>query len=115
LGGDARGNPVKVIPDELHSYSLADCGLSAYPNPFSQSTTIKYSLHEAAQIQLQVYDIYGRLVETLLTADQSEGDYQQIWRGSSSVPRGIYFCRLTAKSVTGKSISKAAKLLRIGQ
>jgi len=119
LGGDANGNAVKVIPDELHSYSLADCSLSAFPNPFSQSTTISYHLYEAAHVQLEVYDIYGRLVEILLSADLSEGEFQQIWKGTnsngSSCNQGFYFCRLMAKSVAGKTISKTTKLLRIGQ
>jgi subtilisin family serine protease len=115
LGGDAKGNPVKVIPDELHTYSLADCDLSAYPNPFSQSTTIKYSLHEAAYVQLEVYDMYGRLVETVLSAEQQKGEYQQIWKGTSSCKQGFYFCRLTAKTAAGITTNTTAKLLKIGK
>jgi len=119
LGGDAKGNPVKVIPDELHTYSLADCNLTAYPNPFSQSTSIKYSLHEAAHVQLEVYDMYGRLVDILLSADKPAGEYLQLWTGTNSnggtCTQGFYFCRLTAKTAAGTTITKTTKLLRIGK
>ena len=46
-----------------------------FPNPFSQSTTLRYSLPQAMQVRLAVYDILGRQVELLVDAQQDAGVY----------------------------------------
>jgi len=117
LAGDPRGNPVKVIPDELHSYSLADFNLVVFPNPFNQSTTISYDLYEKAYVNLQVYDMYGRLIQTIISANQTEGNYKQTWKGTNSsggnCKQGFYFCRLEGRSISGKTFSKVVKMIYV--
>jgi hypothetical protein len=75
------------------------------PNPFHSSTVIRYqipSVHHASSIKnhvsLNVYDLSGRLVETLVDGAQEPGVYQVEWDGArigSVVRSGIYFYRLT--------------------
>ena len=51
--------PVKVIPKD---YALSP----VYPNPFNPSATVRFDVPEVSRVELQVYDVTGKLVETLL-------------------------------------------------
>ncbi|MFH2057246.1 MAG: T9SS type A sorting domain-containing protein, partial [bacterium] len=65
-----------------------------YPNPFNPTTTISYSLPEAAPVRLEIFNVVGQQVTTLVDQYQSPGDYQIEWN-ASSVASGVYFYRLT--------------------
>lgn len=73
--------------------------LANYPNPFEQSTTLSYSLPEAGNVTLEILDLSGRKVKTLVKDWQNAGNYQLNWDGtgsnSSRVSPGIYLCRIT--------------------
>ncbi|HBQ60300.1 MAG TPA: hypothetical protein DD671_11945, partial [Balneolaceae bacterium] len=66
-----------------------------YPNPFNPSTTIKYALPEAANVQLLVYDLLGRQVSLLVSKQQSAG-YHEIQFDASRMATGIYIYRIEA-------------------
>jgi len=66
-----------------------------YPNPFNESTTIKFLLPEQSSVTLEIYDILGRKVETILPGEQQAGAHQLIWR-SKDQPSGVYFYKLQA-------------------
>lgn len=63
-----------------------------YPNPFSQSTTIRYSLPQEMHVRLQVYDALGRRVATLVDARQRPGLYERDF-DANGLPSGVYFLR----------------------
>ncbi len=69
-----------------------------YPNPFNPGTTISYDIPEKTTVKLQIYDLLGRLVRTLVHAHQEAGSYAIPWDGlsedRSSVGSGVYFYRL---------------------
>lgn len=67
---------------------------SNYPNPFKPETTIRFSVAKSAHVSLKIYDIKGRLVETLVNGNMSANSYQQVWNAGNA-PSGIYFSRLT--------------------
>jgi sugar lactone lactonase YvrE len=73
-----------------------------YPNPFNPSTTITYALPRAGQAQLEVYNLVGQRVRTLVTGRQDAGIYRLTWDGRDEqghdVASGVYLCRLTAES-----------------
>lgn len=74
-----------------------------YPNPFNPSTTIRYALQETRKITINVYDIQGRLVKSLVNnSEQSAGTYEVSWDGTDSngnkVTSGIYFAKMSAGS-----------------
>jgi hypothetical protein len=72
-----------------------------YPNPFNLETTVRYSLPEPQSVNLQVYDVRGRLVRVLVDDTRVEaGRHWVVWdgrdrRGQQAAP-GVYFCRLQA-------------------
>ncbi len=69
-----------------------------YPNPFNTKTTVKFSLAETANVKLQIFDIVGRLVETLADCEFAAGENSVIWDATDH-PSGVYFARLTAGDV----------------
>jgi len=74
--------------------------LPAYPNPFNPSTTVAFSLPQAAQTELAVYNIRGQRVCTLVNDHLAAGDHSVQWNGTDDAGRavssGVYFCRLQA-------------------
>jgi hypothetical protein len=91
------GNPAGVGFDALpNSYSLNQ----NYPNPFNPSTTIEFTLPEAGHVSLEIYDILGQRVKSLLESDISSGQYSVSWNGTDNagneVRSGTYFYKLTA-------------------
>jgi hypothetical protein len=71
-----------------------------YPNPFHELTAISYQLKASSHTSLKIYDVTGRLVETLVDEFQEPGVYQVEWNSripESGVRSGIYFYRLQAR------------------
>jgi flagellar hook assembly protein FlgD len=65
-----------------------------YPNPFNPPTTISYTLPEAGDVQIKIYDILGREVAKLVDEQKSAGKYTVQWNGSNYAS-GIYFYSIT--------------------
>lgn len=81
-----------------------------YPNPFNPSTVISYSLAEKMQVILEVYDILGRKVASLVNIEQNAGNYEQEFIGTE-LANGIYFARLNALNQRGETFSKSVKMI----
>lgn len=64
-----------------------------YPNPFNNSTIISYKIPVAGKVQLAVYDITGRIIETLINERKNPGKYN-IKFESTNISSGIYFYEL---------------------
>ena len=72
-----------------------------FPNPFNPDTTIKYDLAESADVTLQIYNVLGQVVRTLVASEaQNAGRYQIRWNGMDDrgvpVSSGIYFYQIAA-------------------
>lgn len=89
-----------VVNDGDSNLPIDHLILSNYPNPFNPTTTIIYSLPEAADVHLSIYDLGGRLVSTLARGYHPGGKYQIQWNGADAegrlVPTGIYLARIEA-------------------
>jgi len=71
----------------------------AYPNPFNPSTTIRFDLPEEGFITLSVYDITGKLVETLVNKTVPAGYHSHTWQ-PQNLASGLYIVRLKAGQKT---------------
>jgi len=95
--------------DDIASQIPAQISLAQnYPNPFNPFTSITFSIHEPQYINLRVYDILGREIETLLDGYYQSGSYNLRFDGSAFAS-GLYFYSLRAGDVT---ISKQMMLLK---
>ena len=95
---------VKVSINAPKVFSLSQ----NYPDPFNPATTIKYSIPSDGPVSLQIYDLLGREVKTLVNENQKAGDYTFKFDGSS-LSSGVYIYRIQ----TGKlSSSKKMILLK---
>ena len=65
------------------------------PNPFGQGTSIQYHVARGSRVRLEVYDLQGRRVQTLVDADQPAGTHAVRW-DASRLASGTYFYRMTA-------------------
>ncbi len=79
-------DPIPEIPSE---FSLAQ----NYPNPFNTRTTIQYSLPEESGVTIEIYNILGRKVETLIREKQTAGYHQVVWDAENQ-PSGNYLYRI---------------------
>lgn len=93
----------------LDTYSLSQ----NYPNPFNPTTNINYNLAKGGLVSLQIYDLQGRLVNSLVSKYQPSGDHSVTWNGTDAsgiqVASGMYIYRL---NVNGASLSHTMTLLK---
>ena len=84
-----------------------------YPNPFNPVTVISYSLAKKGRVKIDIYDILGRHIRTLVDEVQSAGAYTTTWDGTESSGKsaatGIYLYRL---KVDGSVQAKKMLLLK---
>lgn len=98
----ARVSNITTQLTNLGILSVKETGIPAsfslsqnYPNPFNPSTTISFNLPERSQVQLKIFDIFGREVNTLVNEEKPAG-YYNISFDASSLSSGTYLYRLSA-------------------
>jgi hypothetical protein len=84
--------------------SQQSISMQNYPNPFNPSTTIAYNMIEAGKVSIEVFNMKGQKVKTLVHETLPAGEHSVVWNGRNSngkrVGSGIYFYKL---NVNGKS------------
>jgi len=102
-GGPQAGEPVAVPVKDV---------FSVYPNPMKAQAQIEYTLKAPAEVNLSVYDIMGRLVQTVIQGKHPAGLHRAYWEGKTQsgepVAKGVYLLRLQTPSQT-----KTAKIVVI--
>lgn len=105
-------NNITVVPVHLHvnwpvGVQPGDGGdkhLTCYPNPFCRETTVRYFLDEAAPVRLEIFNLQGECISTLVTMNRERGDHFIVWDGTSDtgsrVEPGVYTIRLTTATGT---------------
>jgi len=82
-------NSQNEIPTSLPAiFSLS----SAYPNPFNPVTTLTLTIPEAGDVNVQVYNLHGQIVSTLLRGYNPANTYSLVW-DASNAPSGMYFVK----------------------
>jgi endo-1,4-beta-xylanase len=98
LADYVKNNPtdVKKITETLPSnYELSQ----NYPNPFNPTTTFNYSIVKESNVKLQIFDVLGRHVQTLVDGPQTTGKYS-VEFNAGNLSSGIYFYTLKAGEFT---------------
>ncbi|HPR16702.1 MAG TPA: choice-of-anchor J domain-containing protein [Candidatus Cloacimonadota bacterium] len=71
-----------------------------YPNPFNPTTVIRFSLDTAKKVKLEIFNVKGAKVKTIINEKLDAGDHQVLWDGTNQmnhqVASGIYFYKMTA-------------------
>jgi hypothetical protein len=80
-----------VLNETPVTYSLSQ----NYPNPFNPLTTINYSIREAGNVEIKVYDLLGREVATLVNEFKQAGNYQ-VTMNASNLSSGVYFYKMVS-------------------
>ncbi len=104
---DLTVSPSGVFGDDGEELPAKFNITGVYPNPFNASTTISYTLPQSQKIEVQLYDLSGRLVETLHDDFQTAGNHSVVW-ASGDFGSGIYMVRIKTETET-----KIAKLVAI--
>jgi hypothetical protein len=102
-----RGAPVAMVSDTISVDVLpTDAGaplvktelLPNYPNPFNPSTTIRYALSRRQHVRIEVFDIAGARVKTLVDEERPAGAQRTVWNGRNAagepVASGVYLVRM---------------------
>ncbi len=113
--GESRGNGGSLLTEitDLENNELIPLYITAsnYPNPFNNSTIIKFSIpgnYTGSLVQIKVFDNLGRLIKQLLEKELPGGNYLISWDGTDDynkdVASGIYFYNIIVggRSFTGK-------------
>lgn len=88
------------------SYAL----MQNFPNPFNPTTTIEYDVPYTSRVSIQVFDVLGRRVETLVSGQKAAGTYRVTFNGDRYAS-GVYFYRMTAVSPKGRDFRSIKKFL----
>ena len=78
--------------------------IKIYPNPFNAGTLITFHMFDSSHATLDIFDIRGQFITTLVNADYARGSHQIQWQGTSAngteLPSGIYLVRLVTPTAT---------------
>lgn len=103
---DREGNVLSTIPTEImhtgrkvnHTIGTGEqIQTNSYPNPFNPTTNISFNLPAAGFVELNIYDLSGRKIESLLNKNLISGQHIVKW-DASKYSSGIYFYRLRAEN-----------------
>jgi hypothetical protein len=84
----------KTVEVNLHTPAHFELNQN-YPNPFNPSTTISYSVPNASQVVIKIYNVIGKEVSTLVNESKPAGNYQ-VKLDAKDLPSGIYFYKIQA-------------------
>ncbi|MFQ5870338.1 MAG: T9SS type A sorting domain-containing protein, partial [Candidatus Zixiibacteriota bacterium] len=94
-------NPARQanVQETKSSLPMVTSLLQNYPNPFNATTEITYQLATDGPVKLEIFNLLGEKVETVVDEKQTPGEKSVIW-DASGFSSGTYFCRLTAGDLT---------------
>jgi len=93
LVADVKLSPNRDVPQE---FNLGEC----YPNPFNSRTRINYSIPKPCLVSIKVFNLNGRLVESLINSEISVGYHSVQWN-AKELNSGLYFIHLETSDFVG--------------
>jgi hypothetical protein len=93
--------------------NTSEYGISVYPNPVHQESTILYTLPETGHVNLTILDQFGKTIAVLKDQDEEAGNHiTKFIPADYTLANGVYFCRIQVDGPTG-NFSKLVKLIYI--
>ena len=95
-------NECASLSNDVYEITPTQFSSKAYPNPFNPYVSIAYKLPEAGQVKVEIVNLLGQNVKTLINDMQSPGSYVYKWNGKdangTSVNSGMYFAIISRES-----------------
>ncbi|MDX2475613.1 MAG: FlgD immunoglobulin-like domain containing protein, partial [Candidatus Krumholzibacteria bacterium] len=102
---DCTEGTVSAVEDPITLPTSRLAFAPPYPNPATTRTALSYSLPQAAQVKLQIFDVRGRLIRTLADGQQEAGIHEMFWNGTAAngrrVALGLYLAKLAVNDSDG--------------
>jgi len=111
------GSNITDVEPQKHQIPSEYILQNNFPNPFNPITLISYSLPEESYVRLTIYNILGEEIRTLVQKVEDAGNKAVEWnavdQAGKTIPSGVYFYRLDARSVSNraKSFTDVKKML----
>jgi hypothetical protein len=86
FGEEIAGTGSEILPNEFKLFA-------PYPNPFNPVTTIRFALGQSEKVTLRIYDINGRLADTLINDKLAPGEHEVRWL-AEGFASGVYFVKM---------------------
>ena len=91
-----------MFPTEIDESLGQDLKFEVYPNPYTATTNITFTLEERSHVSLEVFNVLGKKIQTLVDAEQDFGKYQYSFSAKDlGYSSGIYFLKFTVYLVGG--------------
>ncbi len=101
-GREARSDEVRITLGG--QVPTADVLHPVYPNPFNPATNIRFELRQAGHVRLEVFDLAGRKIRTLVNENLPAAVHERVWDGRNDMGRpassGAYYCRIETDRFT---------------
>ncbi|MBI9031929.1 T9SS type A sorting domain-containing protein [bacterium] len=95
---------INIVSNEVNDIASVTSLLGNYPNPFNPETSISYNLKTADFVLLDVYNIKGQKVKTLVNEYKETGNHNVVWNGTddanNNVASGLYFYKMKSGKYT---------------
>jgi len=95
-----------IQSDKPNSFTLKQ----NYPNPFNPETSIEYTIPEAGNVTLKIFDVLGKEVVTLVNGSKSAGQHSEKWN-ASNIASGVYIYQLEYNAPNQLKISLRNKMI----
>ncbi len=100
VGNSFLGN---IVATSDLGFAPPQVAILASPNPFFQTTDLKYHLTASAKVLVQIVDVQGRVIRVFNEGQQAEGNYT-INYSATNIPSGIYFANIIVNGKTSQSV-----------
>jgi len=84
------------VNDGIQDYEFAI--LNAYPNPFNPSVTINYIINDPSNVEINIVNLEGKVVEVLESSFKSEGNHSVVWN-PTDIASGVYFVNVSSENM----------------
>jgi beta-N-acetylhexosaminidase len=96
----------------LADYVPAEFSLGSYPNPFNAMATVTVTLPRTSRVEVEVFDLLGRVVATVAREDLPAGSHEFRW-DAHEVSSGMYLCRFTADHGGRVTVVRTIKMMLV--